>query len=179
MNIISSLLGLVGGGMSQSLVIALIALGIFGGGYLKGAASERADIAQEQLDMALAYAGEIVAQQGRADSLSDENDTLRSAQAPKDRIITQEITRYVQVTRPADRCNLPGTWRLRHDAAATGTPASAEAGSMADAATDPVEDATALETVGENYVNCREDKEKLAGWQRRYRLLEAKNETPG
>ena len=173
MNLIASLLGAVGGAWSGSAVIALIAAALFGGGYLNGAASIHADIAQEKLEIALAYAGEIVAQQGRADSLSVDNATLRSAQAPKDRLITKEITRYVQVTRPADRCTLPGPWRLRHDAAATGEPTATETGPLAAGTADPVDDAAALETIGLNYATCRNDQAKLAGWQRRYRTLEA------
>lgn len=173
MKLIAKLLDLAGGALSQGMVIALLAVGLFGGGYLKGAASERADIAAEKLDLALAYAGEIAAQQGRADTLADDNATLRTAQAPKDRLITQEITRYVEVTRPADRSTLPGAWRLRHDAAATGEPPAAEAGPLAAGAADPVEDAAALETLGINYTACRNDQAKLAGWQRRYRALES------
>lgn len=172
MKFIANLFGPVSGAWAGYAVLALIAVAIFGGGYLKGAASIRADIALEKLDIALAYAGEIVAQQGRADSLAEDNATLRAAQAPKDRLITQEIARYVQVTRPADRCTLPGTWRLRHDAAATGTPV-AKTGPVAAGAANPVEDAAALETIGFNYEACRADQAKLIGWQNRYRALEA------
>lgn len=173
MNLISSLLGTVGGGMSQALVVVLLILSIFGVGYIKGEASVRADIAQEKLNDALAYASEIVTQQGRADTLAADNTRLRSAQEPKDRIITKEITRYVQATRPADRCTLPGTWRLRHDAAATGTPIDPEAGPVAVGTGDPVEDTTALEIIGENYLACRDAIAKVGGWQRRYQALEA------
>lgn len=173
MNLIASLLGAVGGGLSQGMVIALLAVALFGGGYLKGAASERADIAQEKLEIALAYAAEIVKTQASADDLAADNTALRGAQAPKDRLITKEITRYVQVTPPADRRTLPGPWRLRHDAAATGEPPAAETGPLAARTADPVEDATALETIGINYEACRNDQAKLAGWQRRYRTLEA------
>ena len=96
----------------------------------------------------------------------------RTAQAPKDRLITKEITRYVDVTPAHQRCTLPGTWRVRHDAAATGMPTDAGAGSLAIGAGDDVEDATALDTVGENYAVARDCLAKLTGWQRRYRTLE-------
>lgn len=174
MNFIASLFASIGGGLSQSMVVALVAVAIFGGGYIKGAASVRADVAQEKLDIALAYAGEIVRRQDTADGLAAENATLRAVQAPKDRIITKEITRYVQVTPPALRCVLPGTWRLRHDLAATGDPAAAEAGPLAAGTDAPVEDATALEIVGDNYQTCRVAIAKLEGWQRRYLTFEFK-----
>lgn len=175
MKIISALLSLVGGpalspGFALSVILAAVAL--FGGGYLKGVASAEADIAQSQRDIAVAYAAEIIARQSVADTLSAENAALRSHQAPKDRIITKEITRYVEITPADQRCTLPGTWRLRHDAAATGTASAAEAGPMANGTADPVEDAAALETLGENYEACRNDQAKLAAWQRRYRALD-------
>lgn len=172
MKLIASLLGTVGAAWSGYAVIALIAVALFGSGYMKGAASERADIDQEKLETALAYAGEILAQQDRANGLAADIEKLRTAQAPKDRFITREITRYVKVTPPADRCTLPGTWRLLHDAAATGTPIAAETGPLAAAAANPVADAAALETIGINYEACRTDQAKLAGWQRRYQTLE-------
>lgn len=129
-------------------------------------------VAQEKLAVATAYAAWTEQRQETADGLDAELSAARTAQAPKDRLITKEITRYVQITPPAQRCTLPGTWRLRHDAAATGTPINTEAGPVAAGGTDPVEDATALETVGENYAAARECIDKLNGWQRRYREIE-------
>lgn len=142
-------------------------------GYSHGRKTVKGEIAEAERDIAIAYAGEIVARQNIADGLSTDNAKLRATQAPRDRLITKEITRYVEVTRPADRCTLPGPWRLRHDAAATGQPPAAEAGPLAAGAADPVDDAAALETIGANYAVCREDQAKLAGWQRRYNAQEA------
>lgn len=140
--------------------------------YRHGRHVAEGEKAEAERDIAIAYAGEIVARQGIADWLTAENGTLRAAQAPKDRIITREITRYETVTLPAERCLLPGTWRVRHDAAATGDPAFAETGLLAAGEDAPVEDAAALETIGDNYQICREAIAKLAGWQRRYAALE-------
>lgn len=84
-------------------------------------------------------------------------------QAVKDRIITREVIRYVQVTPAADRCTLPGTWRVRHDAAATGRPA--ESAGLADGQAATVTDAAALDIVGENYIACRNYADQVAGWQ--------------
>lgn len=173
MKFIASLFAGIGGSASMWIVTALLAIAIFGAGYIKGAASEQIDQAKVQLDAALAYAGEIVASQDKADRLTAENTALRAAQTPMDRIITKEVIRYVQITPPALRVVLPGTWRLRHDAAATGDPALAEAGPVAAGTADPVEDAAALGTVADNYIACRDAIAKVEGWQRRYFSLES------
>ncbi|UCV02299.1 hypothetical protein [Dechloromonas denitrificans] len=156
------------------IVGAALLLALVIGSYYYGRHVLAGEVAADKLAEALAYAGEIVKAQDTADKLAEENTQLRTAQAPKDRIIAQEITRYVQVTPPAQRCTLPGTWRLRHDAAATGQPAPTEAGPVVDGSADPVADAAALETVGDNYAACRESIAKLEGWQRRQRAIEAK-----
>lgn len=150
------------------LVIALTAFA----GYRHGRHVVEGEKAQAERDIAIAYAGEIIARQGIADGLTAENGTLRAAQAPKDRIITREITRYETVTLAAQRCLLPGTWRVRHDAASTGDPAFAETGLLAAGEDAPVEDAAALQTVSDNYQICRDAIAKLAGWQRRYAAIE-------
>ena len=129
-------------------------------------------VAQEKLEVATAYAEWAEQQQARGDKLDAELSATRSAQAPRDRLITKEITRYVQVTPPDQRCSLPGTWRVRHDAAATGTPITAESGPLGIGENGAVEDATALDTVGENYATARECFDKLDYWQRRYRTIE-------
>jgi len=154
--------------LAGMLVIALTAFA----GYRHGRHVAEGEKAQAERDIAIAYAGEIVARQGIADGLTAANATLRAEQAPKDRIITREITRYETVTLPAQRCVLPGTWRMRHDAAATGTPAFTETGPLAAGDDAPVEDAAALQTVGDNYQICRDAIAKLAGWQRRYAALD-------
>lgn len=131
-----------------------------------------AEAARDQLAVAQAYADWAEQQQARADQLDTDLSAARSAQAPRERLITKEITRYVQVTPPDRRCTLPGTWRVRHDAAATGMPIDAESGSVGLGTGCPVEDAAALETVADNYASARECADKLAYWQRRYRTLE-------
>lgn len=104
--------------------------------------------------------------QAAANAVATEIEATRADQATKDRIITKEVVRYVQVTPPADRCTLPGTWRLRHDAAAIGVPLDPGAGPLAAGADAPVEDAAALDTVADNYRSARECAAKLAGWER-------------
>lgn len=164
--------GAIGGWLARIGLAAIVAGGLLTTGYLKGQAAARAKSAAAQRDIALAYAGEIVARQQTADGLATELAALRAAGAEKARLVTKEITRYVQVTPANRRCILPGTWRLRHDAAALGhLPEGSAAGPLADATAEPVEDATALETIGDNYATCHDAIAKLEGWQRRQRAL--------
>ncbi len=109
--------------------------------------------------------GIVKTAQGKAqgDSLAARQAQAQADQAQADQVITKEIVRYVEVTPAADRCTLPGAWRVRHDAAATGEPA--EPARLAHGAADPVEDAAALETVGDNYAICRHAIEQVKGWQ--------------
>jgi hypothetical protein len=104
------------------------------------------------------------AAQSAVDQLDGAQATEQAARTVKDRIITREVIRYVEITPPESRCALPGSWRVQHDAAATGEPATDPAGLAAGAA-DSVTDAAALETVAENYSRCRAAIEQVRGWQ--------------
>ena len=158
----------------RALVIGIALIALVTGSYQFGRHVKTGEIAEEKLGVATATAVQVEVRQEKADGLSSENTAVRAEQAPKDRIITKEITRYVQVTPPDQRCVLPGTFRVRHDAAATGVPPEGSAaGPVADATAAPVEDATVLDTVGDNYAACREASAQLEGWQRRQRVLEA------
>lgn len=107
----------------------------------------------------------------RTDTLATEQSTAAVIQAKKDRIITKEVIRYVDVTPAPDRCTLPGTWRVRHDTAATGEPADPPRLAAGGAA--PVADAAALETVADNYAACRLAIEQVKGWQRFWKIAAA------
>lgn len=162
----------------RALAIGIALVAIVTGSYQFGRHVRTGEVAQEKLTDALAYAGLVREQQGIADGLAIQNTALRVLQAPKDRLITKEITRYVDVTPAALRCTLPGSWRVRHDAAATGLLADADAGSLALGAAGDVEDSAALETVAENYATARDCIARLDGWQRRYRALEQSESAP-
>lgn len=160
--------------MNPTLLLALgigWLISIAGASYV-GWDYRDAKVAQENQAIAKAYAEWAEQQQERADGLDTKLSATRSAQAPRDRLITKEITRYVQVTPPDHRCTLPGTWRVRHDAAATGVPIGPDSGPVGIGENGAVEDATALDTVGENYGLARECFDKLDYWQRRYRTIE-------
>lgn len=149
-------------------VLAFIGTAI--GGFSFGRSYEAGEQAKVQHEQAVAYAAEIVRQQGDVDSLSDELEKLRARKQGKDRIITKEVIRYEQVTKPDERCTLPAAWRVLHDAAATGEPAT-EAAGLADAGAGAVTDAAAIATVADNYADCRGYAEQVKGWQGYYREL--------
>ena len=84
-----------------------------------------------------------------------------------DRIVTirekgDAIVREVPVFVPAGSCDLPGGFRLLHDAAAAAGPVP-EAAGIADAAPVPAQAATA--TVAGNYATCHEDAARLTSLQ--------------
>lgn len=138
--------------------IATLGAAALGGWSMRGDHED----AKRLTAIALAASKKDSVQQAVDRSAADQANAA-AAQAVKDRIITREVIRYVQVTPIADRCTLPGTWRVRHDAAATGRPA--ESAGLADGQAAPVTDADALDTVAENYVACRTYAEQVAGWQ--------------
>lgn len=119
--------------------------------------------AGQRLDQVEQVQKASVAVQDVVDHQAQDHAEQSTRQAQKDRVIYKEVIRYEIVTQPAGRCNLPGTWRVRHDAAATGD--LPESPSLADAAAEPVADAAALATVADNYTACRGYIDQVAGWQ--------------
>ncbi|QEL64802.1 hypothetical protein OTERR_13260 [Oryzomicrobium terrae] len=157
--------------MSYRILAALVAgLSLTVAGYIFGlhvASGEQAkrDLAasEAQRQQAVAYAGEILRRQATADGLAADLESARSAQASNNRIIYRDVIRYETLTPAAARVVLDGRWRLLHDAAATGTPT--DAAGLATGAADPVEDASAIEVVSDNYEACRGWRAALIGWQ--------------
>jgi len=134
------------------------------GSFLFGRDVEEGEQAQAQIESERLAAARLAAKQKRVDALGIKLAKAKAARAGADRVIIQEVYRYEQVTPTADRCTLPGTWRLRHDLAATGEPATDPA-RLAAGGAHPVADATALATVADNYVQCRDAIEQVKGWQ--------------
>lgn len=105
----------------------------------------------------------------KVDALAVAQQQANAARAQSNNAIRHEVEHYAQDTPPADRVTLPGAWRVRHDAAASGTPA-ATAGVADDAAGEPaaaapVDDAVAITAVADNYASCRDALAQVAGWQ--------------
>lgn len=149
------------------LIVALAVGSYFFGRHVKAGEVAARDLKQQQTIQRLQDE-----RQAKADELALLNAARRAEAAPREKVITKEVTRYVQVTPADQRCTLPGTWRVRHDAAATGVPFDAGAGSLALATDAPIDDAAALATVAGNYAVARECAAKLEGWIRRYREVE-------
>lgn len=146
----------------------LLLAGLLLASYQHGRQTMAGEVAREQRDNERLAAAQIAAKQRRIDALFASLEAARTAQKPKDRIITKEIIKY-ETTVPADRrCALDGAWRVLHDAAATGQPANPS--SLVAGAAPAVTDATALETVGENYNRCRDAIDQVSGWRAWYGL---------
>jgi hypothetical protein len=89
----------------------------------------------------------------------------------------KETVREVEKLVPVGTCTLPGAFRLLHDAAATGSQLPADPGPLA-ATTDAVEAIAALETVIENYTQCRSDAERLTALQSLVKELSHAHSSP-
>lgn len=139
------------------------------GSYLFGRHTMAGDVAIEQRDNERLASAQLALKQRRVDALSAAHEAAQAIQRPKDRIIYREIIKY-ETTVPADRrCFLDGAWRVLHDSAATGQPA--DPARLAAGAAESITDATALETVGENYNRCRDAIDQVTGWQAWYAIV--------
>jgi len=131
--------------------------------FLFGKHVEEGEASQAQLESERLATALLNRKQKRVDTLGHQLAQAKADRAGRDRIIIQEVYRYEHVTPAADRCTLPGAWRLRHDLAAAGEPADAARLAAGDA--QPVTDAAALGTVAGNYIQCRDAIEQVKGWQ--------------
>lgn len=156
----------------KTAAICFVVVAVILGAYHHGRQFEAGKVAKERQEQQATILRLKEERQIKADELALANAARRAEAAPRERLITKDVTRYVQVTNPADRCSLPGTWRLRHDAAASGVPIAPESGPLASGTAPPVDDAAALETVADNYAIARECLARLEGWQRRYATVE-------
>lgn len=139
---------------------------VYGGWTLHGLYADAQRV--EQVEQTAAKSEEA---RTKVDALSVTQQQANAAREKSNNAIRHEVEHYAQDTPPADRVTLPGAWRVRHDAAASGTPATAAgvaddaAGEPAAAAAEPVDDAVAIATVADNYASCRDALAQVAGWQ--------------
>lgn len=174
--------------MPAWLVAILLAATTGGAGYLLGRADQRTAQASQGTEVVQKALEQTTAGHHAATDLAAENSAERGKRETVTRTLIRYVDRYEKDTPAADRCPLPGTWRLRHDAAADGRlPISAGPGPLADgtdataqapadpalptAFAAPIDDAAAIGIVADNYTICHEAADKLAGWQRRQRRL--------
>lgn len=146
------------------ILVALVVLGVTNAGsFFYGQHVEAAEAAQAQLETERLAAAALKLKRDKVAALDSALAKSNTVRAGRDRIIIQEVIRYEQATPAADRCTLPGAWRLRHDAAASGEPA--DPARLVAGGADPVTDAAALATVADNYIDCRGAIEQVKGWQ--------------
>lgn len=154
------------------LLAALIASALtFGGGYLHGRDVEQGARAKADLALLQQATAEADSLRLAVGALAADIETARRAKQAKDRVIIKEVVRYEQIVPTDRRCTLDGAWRLLHDAAATGEPA--DAARVVEGAADKTTDAAALDTVAENYADCRGWREQVVGWQRFWAAIAA------
>lgn len=149
------------------LAIATLIVAAGAVGWVKGAAS-----VQTQWDAAnaaaWATAERVIVKQGEAiERIRVEYvDRVKVVQKAAD-VRIERVTEYV----PIGTCDLPGSFRLYHDAAARGDiPAAASTGT--DAAPVPAEDLA--RTIDENYTGCRENAELVIALQEYARTVSRK-----
>ena len=147
---------------TSAAVVAAIAIALAGVvGYAKGAASRNGEIAE--LSAAIQTAQALAAEADeRAKAVSE-----RVVIEYRDRVRTITEQRpaeiqLVEVIRAEANPPLSPSFRVLHDAAASGSQAAENPG-RADAAPVPVADAA--ETIAANYATCRTDQARLAALQ--------------
>lgn len=119
-----------------------------------------------------------MAVQGRWDAANTaQEQKIRELEAKQGQVTVKTVTEYVDRVKtvylkgetiikriphyvPADAPDLPGGWRLLHDAAATGAELPETPG---DVQAEPVSAQAAAETVSGNYTACRAELLKLQG----------------
>lgn len=152
---VSPLVTIATGLVTTSLVI--------GGAYLKGRQDGREAMLERQLH------------QAHLTTRKQEKATDRVVVEYRDRVqvVTKqgkEVVREVERLVPFGLCQLDPGFRLLHDAAAAGS--VPDPAGRADGPAAPVEQATAAETVADNYLACRLNAEQLTALQRWIRKQE-------
>jgi len=107
---------------------------------------------------------QVLQEEKRLQKAANKIATQVLASAAKEHVIYRDIIKEIPHYAPTDLPVLPGSFRVLHDAAASGTELPEDGDSAGiDAATVSVE--TLAETVVENYRACREDRARLEGLQ--------------
>jgi len=107
---------------------------------------------------------QVLQEEKRLQKAANKIATQVVASAAKERVIYRDIIKEIPHYAPTDLPVLPGSFRVLHDAAASGSELPEDGDSSGiDAATFSVE--TLAETVVENYRSCREDRARLEGLQ--------------
>lgn len=131
------------------------------------------DLESSLLRQEKVQAQQLQAKQDKIDTLASDLESARQARQIVTQTITRDVIRYANSPQ-RNRCALSGSFRMLHDAAATGT--ATESSGTAAASAAAVDDAAVLETVTGNYTACRENTARLTGWQQWWAEVGGKTE---
>ena len=154
---IAFLLGPIG----RWLMVAALIAASYGAAYVKGRSDgydKRDAIAQAMLAEQDLLSAKLAANRAKITEriVIEYRDKVRVVREKGEEVI-REVERLV----PMGSCDLPGGWRVLHDAAAEGRfPESSERIAAA-----PVSAQDAARTVASNYATCRETAERLTSLQ--------------
>lgn len=138
--------------------------------YASGLTAGRAEV-QARWDQAIAQANKAVrTEEARRQKVITKTVTKYIEKAAEEKVVYRDIIREVPNYVPSDLPMLPGSFRVLHDAAASGSPLP-EAGDTggADAAAVGVKELT--EIIIQNYEDCRLDLYRLQSLQSFIELL--------
>jgi len=139
------------------LALAAVALALFGYGWLKGAQHGESKIDKLEAK-ALKEGARIVTLRG---AVTTRIETKYLPQLVRQEVITETIVKEVPVYVSASDPDMPGGFRLLHDAAAAGR--VPDPTGIPDAAA--VAAADVARTIAQNYGQCRADQLRLQGLQ--------------
>ncbi len=139
------------------LAVVVLGLALVAFGWVKGAQHGEAKL-QAAEARALKEGVRIVTLRG---AVTTKIETKYLPQIARQQVITETILKEVPIYVPTSTADLPGGFRVLHDAAATGS--IPDPARIADAAAVPAQGAA--ETIAGNYGACRADQIKLIGLQ--------------
>lgn len=143
------------------LIIGCIGIALFCFGdhfYQAGERSTQAKWDAEKAKTAAAVAKVATEQASISATVDTEHQTKTRVIYLQGKTIEKQVTKYIPVGVP----DLPGGFRLLHDASASGVPVPESPG-VANGASVPV--ATVATTVSENYTGCRINEQTVLSWQ--------------
>jgi hypothetical protein len=149
---------------AMALVLVIVLAGLEWKVYLAGKHAGMAEV-QQKWDRQMAAAEQAV----RAEEESRHKVIVKTVtkfveKAAQERVVYRDIIREVAKYVPSDLPMLPGSFRVLHDAAATGSPLpeAGDSGGVDGAAVSPE---NVAKTIASNYASCREDQLKLSSLQ--------------
>lgn len=147
-----------------ALVLAILLAGAEWKVYLAGKRAGMAEVQQKWDHQVTAAEQAVRAEEESRQKVIVKTVTKFVEKAAQERVVYRDIEREVPNYVPSDLPMLPGSFRVLHDAAATGSPLPLGGGAGGvDAATVRPDDLA--QTVADNYASCRYDQARLNSLQ--------------